>query len=122
MVETNSHNPSKILESLSELREMVSYESIKKQPYWAKNDLEKMKIVVERCNDCLNNIEEVLYEYQLSLLFQDPTVYIARTTDTKTDIEYFTAKTIFRQRNGNKKEIKIYLGKASDFKNDTKSS
>ena len=39
----------------------------------------------------------------------------------KTEIEYFTAKTFWPLRGGKKKEVKIYLGKASDYDNDTQS-
>jgi hypothetical protein len=39
----------------------------------------------------------------------------------KTDIEYFLAKTFFPIKDGKRKEVKIYLGKAEFYNNDTRS-
>jgi hypothetical protein len=69
----------------------------------------------------LSEIKEAYIDYMQEWVIARPTVYVARTTDTKYDNEYFTAKTTWPSKDGKKKEIKIYLGKASDFGNDTMS-
>jgi hypothetical protein len=66
-------------------------------------------------------LEDLMLLYTQHAIAKHPTVYIARTKDVKTDIEYFTAKTFWPLKGGKKKEIKIYLGRADDFKNDTRS-
>jgi hypothetical protein len=58
--------------------------------------------------------------FLVAAITENPPVYIARTKDIKTDIEYFIAKTFIPVKGGKKKEIKVYLGKASDYNNDTK--
>lgn len=67
----------------------------------------------------LDEIESAMLEFVYFQIIQDPHVYIARTKDIKTGIEYFTAKTFFPLKGGRKKEVKIYVGKAEDFNNDT---
>lgn len=70
--------------------------------------------------DVLAEIEDKMLNYVQEMVIQEPQVYVARTKDVKTDIEYFTAKTFWPMKGGDKKEIKIYLGKAEDYNNDTK--
>lgn len=77
--------------------------------------------VIEKNKIALEEIEDILVEFAQYVVLEDPTVYIARTRDAKTDIEYFTAKTSWPLKGGKKKEVKIYLGKAEDYKNDTQS-
>ena len=74
----------------------------------------KHKFAFDEMGDALLNY------HRLNIIF-DPIVYIARTRDVKTGIEYFTAKTTWPMKDFKKKDIKIYLGKASDFKGDTQS-
>jgi hypothetical protein len=74
----------------------------------------KHKFAFDEMGDALLNY------HRLNIIF-DPIVYIARTRDVKTGIEYFTAKTTWPMKNFKTKDIKIYLGKASDFKGDTQS-
>jgi hypothetical protein len=66
-------------------------------------------------------LEEKMLNYVQEMTIQSPHVYVARTKDVKTEIEYFTAKVFWEQKGGIKKEIKIYLGKAEDYGNDTRS-
>lgn len=68
----------------------------------------------------INEIEDAMLEFVQFQIVQDPQVTIARTKDVKTDIEYFTAKTFFPLKGGKKKEVKIYVGKAQEYGNDTK--
>jgi hypothetical protein len=75
----------------------------------------KHKLAFDEMGDALVN-------YHRLNVMNNPTVYIARTKDVKTGIEYFTAKTSWPLKNFKKKDIKIYLGKASDFKGDTLST
>jgi hypothetical protein len=69
----------------------------------------------------LKEFEEAIIEYKQEWIISEPSVYVARTRDSKTDMEYFTAKTFWPLINGKTKEVKIYLGKAGDFGNDTMS-
>lgn len=72
--------------------------------------------------ESLLEVEEKMLNYYQEMIIHDPQVYVARTKDTKTEIEYFTAKTAWPTQAGRTKEIKIYLGKASDFGNDTQNT
>ena len=72
--------------------------------------------------DALLVLEEKMLNYAQEMIIHDPQVYVARTKDTKTEIEYFTAKTAWPTQGGRTKEIKIYLGKAADFGNDTQNT
>ena len=108
-------------ESFNEFRSSVSDDFIKKQPSSVRQILEKVRDTMEKHKGSLDEIEDVLLEYQQLVILYNPTVYVARTKDVKTDIEYFTAKTFWPLKGGKRKEIKIYLGKAADYCNDTQS-
>ena len=108
-------------ESFNEFRSSVSDDFIKKQPSSVRQILEKVRDTMEKHKGSLDEIEDVLLEYQQLVILYNPTVYVARTKDVKTDIEYFTAKTFWPLKGGKRKEIKIYLGKAADYGNDTQS-
>lgn len=85
---------------------------------------EKQKKVMEvlsKFKKELGEIEDVMLDFVQYQVIHNPQVYIARTRDIKTDIEYFTPKTFFPLKGGKKKEVKIYVGKAKDFNNDTRS-
>jgi hypothetical protein len=75
---------------------------------------------LEKHKSALAEIEDVTLKFLIAAIKINPPVYIARTRDIKTDIEYFVAKTFIPTKGGKKKEIKVYLGKASDYDNDTK--
>ena len=66
-------------------------------------------------------LQEAYIDYQQEWIISEPIVYVARTKDKKNDHEYFTAKTFWPTKDGKRKEVKIYLGKAEEFKNDTMS-
>ena len=98
----------------------------KKDPSYKQSVLgmaeEKRNKVLELLSKYKNELDEIefaMLDYVQFQIIQDPPVYIARTKDIKTEIEYFTAKTFFPLKGGRKKEVKIYLGKAEDFNNDT---
>lgn len=77
--------------------------------------------VIEKYKNELLAVQEATLKYARMAAIIEPTVYIARTRDSKTDIEYMTAKTFWPMLNGDVKEVKIYIGKASDYDNDTRS-
>ena len=114
-------SPFKGFESFNEFRSSVSDDFIERQPSSVRQSLEKVRDTMEKYKGSLDEIEDVLLEYQQLVILHNPTVYVARTKDVKTDIEYFTAKTFWPLRGGKRKEIKIYLGKAADYDNDTQS-
>ena len=113
--------PFKGFESFNEFRSSVSDDFIKKQPSSVRQILEKVRDTMEKHKGALDEIEDVLLEYQQLVILYNPTVYVAQTKDVKTDIKYFTAKTFWPLKGGKRKEIKIYLGKAADYDNDTQS-
>lgn len=82
----------------------------------------KLQNLVNTHGEAFEQIHHILISLHHNEVLHNPTVYIARTRDTKTDIEYFTAKTVLRLRNGKKKEVKIHLGRASDYNNNTRSA
>lgn len=85
---------------------------------------EKQKKVLELLSKYkteLDEIEGAMLDFVQYQVVQNPQVYVARTRDVKTDIEYFTAKTFFPLEGGRRKEVKVYVGKAKDYNNDTKS-
>jgi hypothetical protein len=88
-------------------------------PHMLKARTEVLNKLMEN-KELLDVIEEKMLNYLQEMAIQSPQVYIARTKDIKTDIEYFTAKTFWEQKGGVKKEIKIYIGKAEDYDNDTR--
>jgi len=86
-----------------------------------REDLLRLLNLLTKHKSVLDEIEgEMLNFIQKSVRLKPP-VYVARTKDPKTDIEYFNAKTFMPLKSGRKKEVKVYLGKAADFDNDTKS-
>jgi hypothetical protein len=91
------------------------------EPKEVKEAREEVVEIMTRHKRLLSEIEDKMLDYVQEMTIQSPQVYVARTKDVKTDIEYFTAKVFWPQKGGDRKEIKIYLGKAEDFGNNTKS-
>lgn len=81
----------------------------------------KVLEVLKENKEALLAVEKATLEYVQWMVLTNPTIYVARTKDIKTDIEYFTAKTRWPLLGGKSKEIKIHLGKASNYNNDTQS-
>lgn len=124
----NDHRPdlvipgaTKGLETILEFKAMDIDGFIKRQPPEHKEALKKIKDVMSKHKKALDEIGEAMLYYQRLIVIENPTVYIARTTDIKTGIEYFTAKTNWPMADFKKKVVKIYLGKSSQYGNDTKS-
>ena len=84
-------------------------------------DINRILSLLDKHKDALDEIEDAILLFIHDAIRIKPPVYIARTKDVKTDIEYFTAKTIIPIKGGKKKEIKVYVGKAEDFNYNTKS-
>ena len=87
-----------------------------------REDLKEIQDLYLKHKLAFDEMGDALVNYHRLIIMDNPTVYIARTKDVKTGIEYFTAKTSWPLKNFKKKDIKIYLGKASDFKGDTLST
>ena len=87
-----------------------------------KNHLSRLLNLIDIHKSALDDIEDATLNFLVAAIRENPPVYIARTKDIKTDIEYFIAKTFIPFKGGKKKEVKVYLGKAIDFNNDTKNS
>jgi hypothetical protein len=83
------------------------------------NDRNRILKVLKKHKMALDEIEEVILDFIHKAIMIRPPVYIVRTTDVKTGIVYFNGKTVIPLKGGKKKEFKIYIGKASDFNNDT---
>lgn len=87
-----------------------------------KNDLNRVIEVLHKHKNVLAEIESEILNFLHKSIHRKPPVYVARTKDPKTEIEYFNAKTFIPLKGGRKKEVKVYLGKAADFDNDTKNA
>ncbi len=87
-----------------------------------KGHLTNLLLALEKNKSALDEIENATLNFLVAAIAENPPVYIARTKDIKTDIEYFIAKTFIPIKGGKKKEIKVYLGKASEYDNDTKNN
>ena len=107
------------LEMIVEFKQHLSREDIGRQPKAYQEILLKLKGLTEIHKAALDEIADAMLEYKRLLVLENPTIYVARTKDIKTGKEYFTAKTSWPMKDWKKKEVKIYLGKAEDFGNDT---
>jgi len=85
-----------------------------------KEDLIHLIEVLVQYREVLNEIEDATLKFIQKSIAIRPPVYISRSIDSKTEKEYFHAKTFLPQKGGKKKEIKVYLGKASDFNHNTR--
>ena len=117
-------NISGVFEGLEEIYKVSSLEdggNAKRTPKNVKVAIDKLQEVARKHRLGLEEMQEAALEVKQEWIIEQPSVYVARTRDTKTDHEYFTAKTFWPMKSGKTKEIKIYLGKAEDFGNDTMS-
>ncbi|MBU1012050.1 MAG: hypothetical protein KKG99_03535 [Bacteroidetes bacterium] len=111
-----------ILEGFEELERLIAVQDgfvYNRKPKNVAIAFDHLRLLAEKYRTALNEIEEAILNYKQEWIIAEPTVYVARTRDKKTDIEYFTAKTFWPLAGGKNKEVKIYLGKASDFGDDT---
>ena len=91
------------------------------------DDLDKMRKKILQFLDAnkavFDQLDQLVTDYEQHRVLLNPTVHIARTKDTQNDdIEYFKAKTFFPYPNGVRKEIKVHLGRAENYGNNTKST
>jgi hypothetical protein len=112
---------SKALGTILKYRSMDRKGHLKQSPHEYRAAVEKINHIIYKHEKALDEIGDVVLEYEQLAEMINPTVYIARTTDVKTGIEYFTAKSFWPIKDFKKKVVKIYLGKASQYDNDTKS-
>jgi hypothetical protein len=63
--------------------------------------------------------DEIVRKKQIEVA-RHPRVYISKTKDPKTDLYYLNCKIFFPISISEKKEVKVYIGKLSDFPNGTK--
>lgn len=113
-----------VFEGLDEIYKVTSLEdggSTKRTPKNVKAAIDKLQEIARKHRLGLKEMQEAALEVKQEWIIEQPSVYVAKTRDTKTDREYFTAKTFWPLKNGKIKEIKIYLGRAEDFENDTMS-
>ncbi len=84
---------------------------------------ERLRIlnVLNKHKEALSEIEDAILDLIQKSIRMNPPVYIAKTKDPKTDKVYFNAKTFIPLKGGKKKEVKVYLGSAALYNNDTKS-
>lgn len=79
---------------------------------YMKDNYHTMDEVKKICDDI---IKKKQHEMMLN-----PRVYIAKTKDPKTDLYYLNCKVFFPFSISEKKEVKVYIGKMSDFPKGTK--
>jgi hypothetical protein len=111
-------------EGFEEIYKVTSLEAgkgVSRTPLNVKAAVEKLQEIARKHRLGLEELEDAALEVKQEWIISEPSVYVARTRDSKTDKEYFTAKTFWPLKGGKKKEVKIYLGKAEDFGNDTMS-
>ena len=92
---------------------------VKRTPKNVKAAADKLQELARKFRQEWIELQDAYIEYQQEWIIAEPTVYVARTKDVKNDHEYFTAKTFWPTKDGKRKEIKIYLGKAGEFGNNT---
>jgi hypothetical protein len=93
----------------------------KRTPPNVKDAVLRLQELARKYRTMMSELQEAYIDYQQEWIISEPTVYVARTKDKKNDHEYFTAKTFWPTKDGKRKEVKIYLGKAEEFGNDTMS-
>ena len=93
----------------------------KRTPKNVEAAVSRLQELARKYRTMMAELQEAYIDYQQEWIISEPTVYVARTKDKKNDHEYFTAKTFWPTKEGAKKEVKIYLGKAEEFGNDTMS-
>jgi hypothetical protein len=81
---------------------------------------EAMRTILEN-EEVLRKVEKATLRFAQQLILDDPSVIIAKTKDIKTDIVYLTAKTRWPQEGGRSKEVKIHIGKESNYVGGTQS-
>lgn len=107
------------LETVIEFKQNLTKADLNKMTKAQKEFWFKMQELMIKHKDALDEISNAILEFQQLSVIENPVVYVARTKDIKTGKEYFTAKTSWPLKDGKKKEIKIYLGKASEFDGNT---
>jgi hypothetical protein len=85
-----------------------------------KNHMSALRMISLFPNTFDVDVEKKMVDYVQEMIIRNPRIYVARTKDVKTQIEYFTAKTKWPVMGGKTIEVKIHLGRAADFGYDTK--
>lgn len=109
------------LDTIHKLTSLADGGDIKRVPKNVKAAIDKLHETARKYRLELEEVQNAALEVKQEFIIAEPIVYVARTRDIKTDIEYFTAKTFWPLKDGKTKEVKIYLGKATDFGNKTMS-
>jgi len=72
--------------------------------------------------EVFDQLDQLVTDYEQHKVLLNPTVHISQTRDVKNkDIIYYKGKTFFPYPNGERKVVKIHLGRAENYANDTKS-
>lgn len=72
--------------------------------------------------EVFDQLDQLVTDYEQHKVLLNPTVHIAQTKDVKNkDITYFKAKTFFPYTNGERREVKIHLGRAENYGGKTES-
>jgi hypothetical protein len=91
------------------------------------DDLNKMRQKIlqflDSNKEVFDQLDQLVTNYEQHRVLLNPTVHIARTKDMNNpDIEYFKAKTFFPYPNGERKEVKVHLGRAENYGKKTTSA
>lgn len=70
--------------------------------------------------DVFDELDKLIVDFEQHKVMLEPDIHVARTTDVRTKIKYLTAKTFFPYPEGERKEVKIFLGRADKYNHDTK--
>jgi hypothetical protein len=71
--------------------------------------------ILEKNKDAVKEIEMAMVLYNQYYTAESPSVYLAYVKDSKTDLEYLTAKTFWPLMDGKKKEVRIYIGSKKEY-------
>ena len=92
--------------------------------YWDEIDLKvKQQSVLDflhKNKDVFDELDKLIVDFEQHKVMLEPDIHVARTTDVRTKIKYLTAKTFFPYPEGKRKEVKIFLGRADKYNDDTK--
>ena len=83
---------------------------------------ELINLLIESCKtdvELKKRCDEIIREKQIKIML-NPKVYVAKTKDVKNDRYYLNCKLFLPIGINQSKELKVYIGKLSDFPNGTK--
>jgi hypothetical protein len=87
----------------------------------------KRKAVVELINkheQVLRELEDAMLEYHKDFIIEFPQVspVLVKKSNSRSEGEYYNARVMWPERDGKQRELRVYLGKKSEFEDFTKAT